>query len=337
ACATVCPSGAMTYAYPTVTDTGRRLRTLLGTFAGAGGSEACLLIHAEDARGSLANQARRHRGLPARFIPLEVHHVASVGLDLWLAALAYGASQVAVLLTGNEAPRYREALLREMGIADAIAQGLGYQGEHFRVFDATDHRALDEALWSWPAALAVRSPAVFALTNDKRASAAFAIEHLAKHAPQLPREIALPAGAPFGTIAVNRDTCTMCLACVGSCPEGALLDAPATPQLRFIESKCVQCGLCATTCPEQAITLIPRLNLLPEAKAPRVVNEAAIFNCITCGKPLGTEKLITTMLARLAGHSMFGEPGALERLKMCADCRVIDLIKHEGSVDIGNV
>lgn len=337
ACATVCPSGAMTYAYPTVADTGRRLRTLLGTYTNAGGSEACVLFHAEDARSLLANQARRHRGLPARFIPLEVHHVASVGLDLWLAALAYGASQVAVLMTGDEAPQYREALLREMRIADAIAQGLGYQGEHFRVFEAADHRLLDEALWSWPAALAVRAPAVFALTNDKRASAAFAIEHLSKHAPQPRREIALPAGAPFGTIAVNRDTCTMCLACVGSCPEGALLDNQETPQLRFIESKCVQCGLCATTCPEQAITLAPRLNLLPEAKAPRVVNEAAIFKCITCGKPLGTEKLISTMLAKLAGHSMFGEPGALERLKMCADCRVIDLIKHEGSVDIGNV
>jgi len=30
------------------------------------------------------------------------------------------------------------------------------------------------------------------------------------------------------------------------------------------------------------------------------------------------------MLAKLAGHSMFAEPGALERLKMCADCRVLD-------------
>ena len=70
--------------------------------------------------------------MPARVVPLEVHHVASVGLDVWLAALAHGASQVVVLLSGHEAPQYREALHFQMRIADTIAQALGYQGEHFR-------------------------------------------------------------------------------------------------------------------------------------------------------------------------------------------------------------
>ena len=259
ACATVCPSGAMTYAYPSVPDLGRRLRTLLGTYAKAGGRDACVLLHAEDGRNAIADLARRFRGLPARVIPLEVHHVASVGLDVWLAALAHGASQVGVLATGNEAPQYREALEKQMAIADTIAQALGYQGEHFQVFDGADAKALDAAVWASKPALSVRAAATFAFTADKRTTAALAIEHLAQHAPTPQREFALPAGAPFGTIAVDRATCTMCLACVGSCPEGALLDNPETPQLRFIEAKCVQCGLCATTCPEHSITLTPRL------------------------------------------------------------------------------
>ena len=337
ACATVCPSGAMTYAYPSVPELGMRLRTLLATYARAGGRDACLLLHAEDARGAIASLARRGRGLPARVIPLELHHVASVGLDVWLAALAHGASQVAVLATGAEAPQYREALESQMRIADAIAQALGYQGQHFRVFDGADAAHLDTALWSWPAALSVRAAATFALTADKRTTAALSVEHLARHAPVPQREIALPAGAPFGTIAVNRDTCTMCLACVGACPVGALLDAQEAPQLRFIESKCVQCGLCESTCPENAIALTPRLSLLPEAKEPRVLNEAIVFKCIACGKPLGTEKMIAGMLDKLAGHSMFAAPGALDRLKMCADCRVIDLMKSDRGVDIRDV
>ena len=307
---------------------------MLATYAKAGGRDACLLLHAEEGNAAIVQLARRGRGLPARVIPLEVHHVAAVGLDVWLAALALGASQVAVLATGNEAPQYRDALAQQMGFADTIAQALGYQGAHFRVFDGADTAALDTALWSWPAALGVRVPASFALTADKRTTAALAIEHLALHAPVPQREIALPAGAPFGTIDVNRDTCTMCLACVGSCPVGALLDTQEKPQLRFIEAKCVQCGLCASTCPEHAIALQPRLSLAPEAKQPRVVNEAAIFQCISCGKAMGTEKMIGAMLARLAGHSMFAAPGALDRLKMCADCRVIDLMKNERSVDI---
>jgi ferredoxin len=146
--------------------------------------------------------------------------------------------------------------------------------------------------------------------------------------------IPLPAGAPFGAIAVDGGKCTMCLACVGSCPEGAILDNAERPQLRFIESKCVQCGICAKTCPEAAISLVAQLDLTAEARQPRVLNEAAIFACVGCGKPLGTEKMIGTMLAKLAGHAMFAAPGALERLKMCADCRVVDLVRHERSVDI---
>jgi ferredoxin len=337
ACATVCPSGAMSYAYPSVPDLGLRLRTLLATYAKAGGRDACILLHAADGRAAIANLARRGRGLPARVIPLEVHHVASVGLDVWLGALAHGASQVAVLATGGEAPEYREALERQMRYADTIAQGLGYQGAHLRVFDGADVKALDATLWSWPAALTVRAPATFAFTADKRTTATLAIDHLAQHAPVPQREIALPAGAPFGAIAVNRDTCTMCLACVGSCPEGAILDNQETPQLSFIEAKCVQCGLCAATCPEHAITLTPRLSLAPEARQPRVINEAVIYKCIGCGKPLGTEKMVANMLAKLAGHSMFAAPGALDRLRMCADCRVVDLMKNERGVDIRDV
>ena len=41
--------------------------------------------------------------------------------------------------------------------------------------------------------------------------------------------------------------------------------------------------------------------------------------------------MIATMLGKLSGHSMFATPGALDRLKMCADCRVVDLIRNEGT------
>jgi len=336
ACATVCPSGAMSYAYPAAPELGAQMRTLLATYAKAGGRDACLLLHAEDGRAAIADLARRGRGLPARVIPFEVHHVASVGLDVWLAALAHGASQIAVLMTGAEAPQYRAALEREMSFADTIVQALGYQGTHLRVVDGT-RDALDAALWSWTPALTARVAATFAFTADKRSTAGLAIDHLARHAPVPQREIALPVGAPFGTIDVNRDACTMCLACVGACPEGAILDNQQAPQLSFIETKCVQCGICAATCPENAIALTPRLSLAPEARQPRVINEAVVVNCISCGKPLGTEKMLAGMLARLAGHSMYASPGALDRLKMCADCRVIDLMKNERGVDIRDI
>lgn len=350
ACTTVCPSGALGYAYPAAADLGARIRTLVGSYLRAGGRDPCLLVHAKGGLAAIEALARDGRGLPARVIAVEVEHIASVGIDLWLAAIAWGASQVAVLATGREAPQYREALAFQMSIAGKITSAQGYQGEQFRliapadadqgVFEGDDESAaagasrLDAALWDWPAALAPRVPATFAAVSDKRRLLSLANEHLAIHAPVPQTVIALRAGAPFGSVEVNRDSCTMCLACVASCPEAALLDNPETPQLRFIEANCVQCGICVATCPESAMTLVPRLDLTPQAKAPRVLNEAAVHACIRCGKPMGTRKMIAAMIERLSGHSMFAGEGALARLEMCADCRVRDLVEHERSVDV---
>src|ERR1022692_1158931 len=327
ACTTVCPSGALAYAVPSVAELGTRLRTMLAMYRAAGGRDPCILFH--DAAGNVLinSMGRRGPGLPARVIPVALHHMAATGIDVWLAALASGASNVVVLASGAEAPQYADALERQMVVAETVAQALGYQGAHFKLLRAGDASALATQIWALEPGLAVRAPSTFHWTTDKRTTAFLAIEHLLAHAPVPAKEIALPQGAPFGTIAVDRDTCTLCLACVGACPEGAIIDNAETPPLRFIESKCVQCGICEATCPENAITLASRLLLTPTAKQPRVLNEAAIFKCIRCDKPLGTEKLIGSMLSRLAGHSMFAEPGSLDRLKMCADCRVIDMMK----------
>ena len=143
-------------------------------------------------------------------------------------------------------------------------------------------------------------------------------------------------GAPFGSLRVDTAKCTMCLSCVGACPEAALADNPDKPQLRFIEKNCVQCGLCATTCPEGAITLQPRLWLADGGKArkaPRVLNEAEPYRCIQCGKPFGTLRAIENMLTKLSGHSAF-QGDALKRLQMCGDCRVIDIYSNPNETKI---
>lgn len=334
-CATVCPSGAMTYQYPAMPDQGARVRTLLATYVRAGGRDATILIHGPDAHETIARIARRGRGLPARVIPLEVHHVASTGLDLWMAALAWGACGVSVLLTGDEAPQYREAVAFQMRLGDAVANALGYQGEHFRIVDAVDAAEAEATLWSAVPALGVRAAATFAPTPEKRTTLSLALDHLAQHAPVPRKVVPLYAGSPWGRIDVDGEACTMCLACVGACPEGALLDHPEALRLRFVESKCVQCGICAATCPERAIALVPQLDLTAEARAPRVLNEAELVGCISCGKPLGTRRMIDGMVAKLAGHAMFAKPGALDRLRMCGDCRVKAMVVEEpGGIDL---
>lgn len=346
ACTTVCPTGALSYAYPRASEQGVKLRTVLATYAKAGGQDAALLLHSQGAGSELINALGREamlrpkavKGVPARVIPLPLWHTASLGLDVWLSAFAYGASQVWVLMTDEEAPQYEAALREQMAVAQAIVNGLGYSGTHFRLIRTTDVATLDTQLAS-PPAQGVKRRASFALQAEKRATLELAIDHLLQDSATLNRTaqaVALPAPALFGAVNVNKDSCTLCLSCVSACPANALLDNAERPQLRFVEKNCVQCGLCATTCPEDAITLEPRLLLTEQRKQPRVLNEAQPYACIRCGKPFGTLKGVEVMLAKLSGHAMFqGE--ALERLKMCGDCRVVDIYSNPGEARITDV
>jgi ferredoxin len=348
---------------------------MLTAYRAAGGRDAALLVHSDtagtalvDALGREAQLGRSSReassrdtsariqGLPARVLPLPVWHTASVGMDLWLSAVAMGASQVWVLLTDAEAPSYRQALAEQMAVANELLQGLGYTGEHIRLVDASAAhgpsragmgnvkqptraglQALDSAL-RVPAALTVREPASFAVQADKRTTLELALDHLLQHSPltAVPEVIDLPGSSPFGSLVVDTNACTMCLSCVGACPSRALADNAERPQLRFIEKNCVQCGLCATTCPENAITLQPRLWLADAGKArqqQRVLHEVRPFECVRCGKPFGTLKAIEGIVAKLAGHPAF-QGAAADRLKMCGDCRVVDLHTNPNEVRI---
>jgi len=357
ACATVCPSGAMGYAYPTPTHLGAKLRTALAAWrAAAGGSTQAPLFLFHDAeagarlieslgRGAGPVVARggpapKITGLPARVIPVAVHHVASIGMDLALSALAFGAAQVAVLATGREAPQYLDATRRQFETAQAIVSALGYRGTHLHVIEAGDAASLEAVLQRIEPADTVGRSATFALSEDKRRSIEFAVDHLAGEARLAGRpevaSVPLAAGAPFGTLHIDTAACTLCLACTGACPESALLDNPERPQLRFVERNCVQCGLCERTCPEKAIRLEPRYNLQKEMLAARVLNEAQPFECIGCGKPFGTRQMVENMMGRLSGHGMFGG-AALKRLQMCADCRVVDMIRNQSETSIFDV
>jgi hypothetical protein len=47
--------------------------------------------------------------------------------------------------------------------------------------------------------------------------------------------------------------------------------------------------------------------------------------------------MIDAMLGRLGSHSMFAGAGALRRLQMCADCRVVDMMENKGEASIFDV
>ncbi len=337
ACTTVCPSGAIGYAYPDAPYTAQRMKAMLQAYAKAGGNRPGILFHGDGRAAELIAQAgrlaaagRSSSAMPSRVLPIALHHAASAGMDVWLSAVAYGAASVSVLTTKADAPQYVAALKQQLSIAQCVLSGLGYAGRHLQLIEADSPEELQAELASISYGEVPAQPAAFNAFPEKRSTLDFAIDHLYRHAPQKTELIALPPASPFGNLKVDTDACSLCMACTGACPTSALISTPDRPQLRFIEKNCVQCGLCASTCPENAIALQPRLNLAETAKQPAVLSETQPFECIRCHQPFGTLKMVEGMLARLSGHSAFA--GNLDRLKMCGDCRVIDMMEAQSRV-----
>lgn len=328
-CATACPTGAIIYSFPAPADTLNRLRVLLRAYREAGGAEPVLLFH--DAQTGQERLQHLADALPGRVMAVAVEEVGSLGMDTWLAALAYGASRVLLLAT----PQVPASVLREvreqLAFAQALLEGIGYPAAVLGLVASTIDDAALLAGLERGASMPPLKPAGFAGSNAKRDTLYYAIDYLAAQAPALPRVVPLPERAPFGEIRVDRAACTLCMACVSVCPASALFDGGDTPRLEFLEASCVQCGLCATACPEEAIALTSRFLFdTQQRRRRRVLNEEEAFCCIACGKPFATRSLIERMTAKLQGHWMFQDPAALRRLQLCGDCRVRDLLGESG-------
>ncbi len=322
ACHSVCPTGAAAYALPPMSVVGERLRILLGTYHRAGGSNAALLVHdSRHGEDLITAMARVGRGLPARIIPFALNEVTQIGFDFLALALAYGARQI-VVLAAPEKQTELAALAGQVGLAEAMLAGLGFGEGRLHVLVEADPDAVERALYGLPTVSAIE-PASFLAMGDKRALIRLALRHLRDVAPAPQPVVPLPQGAAFGAVEVRIEGCTLCLACVGACPTGALQDNPEKPQLRFQEDACVQCGLCKATCPESVISLKPRLNFTDAAATALIVKEEEPFHCVRCGKPFGTKSSVDRIVERLASkHSMFLDEGRARLIQMCDTCRI---------------
>ena len=325
-CASACPTGAMTYAYPPPDGQLAALRAAVAAYRDAGGRSPTLLFH--DSEAGAEEWTRIASGAPESVIPWEVEEVGSVGMDAWVACIAWGAR--VVLYAPEQVPAsVRGELELQIAVAHSILEAMGYAPAHLAL--VTESPALRAGL---AAGLdpATDRPATFAPSGEKRTDIRLALDHLHDHARLRPDVVDLPPAAPFGTVEADRDACTLCMACVSVCPASALQAGGDEPRLSFIEMNCVQCGLCERACPESCITRARRYLFDREARRrPRTLNEDEPFRCVSCGKVFGTTSVVMRMQQRLAGHSMFQAPGALARLRMCEDCRVKDMFRSEAN------
>ena len=327
-CATNCPSGAIRYAYPAPVDALAQLTELLKVRQE---QDQATVVYFHDVEAGAERLESIQSSLSEIVLPLAVEEVASVGMDVWFAAIAYGVRAIAIDAPALEAGAGR-ALKSQCDTANAILAGLGLE-PRIALMNGADPLEINEYAGLDYQFIPV---ATFKTFNDKRQTIRNAVDHFGLHSQPGADSVELGSDSPFGQVVVNKDACTLCLACVTVCPASALQDGVTLPQLNLIESQCLQCGMCEKACPESAITLAPRYLYDSEAaRKPSVLNEETPFNCIVCNTPFATHQIIGRMQAKLADHWMFGSDKALRRLKMCEDCRVKDVFtESESGIDV---
>jgi ferredoxin len=308
----------------------RRLRTLMLAYHEAGGRDGIVLFHDEEHGGPLIEALARYGdGLPANVLPVAVNEVTQLGPEAAAALLAYGA--VGIRLLVRDRPKHDIAPLRRMVLlADTLAGALGYGSADgtpvVSLIETDDPDRLGSALSSGSLGTPAPVPAAFMPVGPKRNVLHFAFREMHVAAPAPVALVPLEAGSPFGGLDFRSEACTLCLACVGTCPTHALSDSQDRPLLAFEESLCVQCGLCAATCPEDVITLKPQVDFAAWSQPRRIVKEEEPFECVSCGKPFGTRSSIERVIEKLQGrHWMFkGSAGEarIRTLMMCDTCRV---------------
>ena len=294
------------------------MRTLLATYAGAGGRDAGAAAAQPGARpgaGRASSGARRaiERGAAACRRDVDAARRsgtprASASTCGWRAiALRRVAGRGADDRRGSAAiPSTRSG--RRWRSRRRSCAGLGYAGTHFQRA-ARPRRAatLDAARCGagTPArrgAGAARPASPSAPKSAARST--WRSTTWSQQAPLRPDAIALPAGG----LALRQPSPSTRTSARCAWPASA----PARPARCRTTRTRRSCGSSRrTACSAACAPHLSRgrdhaacrgLLLTPERKQPRVLNEAKPYGCIRCGKPFGTLKAIEAMLGKLAGH-----------------------------------
>ncbi|GEN26623.1 formate hydrogenlyase subunit 6 [Halovibrio variabilis] len=318
-CTSACPTGAIEFRLPETRRQQDTLSAWLGAYREAGGQVPVLRFITHDSQDAERATGRVPAG---HVIDVPLEELGAAGHDQWLTALAAGAAEVRIQLHPDMPARLSAFLTDQVAQAQTLLDALGLDRARVTLIDVADTAARD--------ALPALTPLTDAPLNlpepEKRARLNRVLARLAELGVPSGERVAMPAGAAYGAIEVDRDACTLCHACVSNCPTPALKSGSDQPALSFLEADCVQCGLCEQACPENAITLVPGFLAEGARETRHICHEEAAFECVNCGKPFATVSTVATIKEKLANHPYFaGE--AMIRLEMCEDCRVKDVWK----------
>ncbi|MEJ2177455.1 MAG: 4Fe-4S binding protein [Gammaproteobacteria bacterium] len=326
-CTSSCPSGAISYLYPKAEEQIELMRQIVRDLRAATGDLGISVLIYDNEHGA-ENLQKRQSELPEHIVPFAVEEIGAAGLDLLASSLAYGVRNLFIYAPASLPDQVRSSLSRDIGMLEQVLGQLNLTDYHIQLVDE-----LEPVINSDAGSSKLERAVTFAPIGNKRGVIRSALQFLNEISPAPTEVVSLPDGSIFGRVKLDLEACTLCMGCVSVCPGSALEAGGESPALKFIESNCLQCGICTSACPESALSLQPRFNMkTAEANRSAVLKEEEPFRCISCGKPFATHAMINRMTEKLKGHWMFETPEAVNRLRMCEDCRVADLYDRKDMI-----
>ncbi|PKN89468.1 MAG: hypothetical protein CVU51_00070 [Deltaproteobacteria bacterium HGW-Deltaproteobacteria-1] len=334
-CAMVCPAGAIQMDHPSHKELLSSLQLTLAEQRADSALPPSLVI--TDLEITESNKLPgMDEGSSHRRINFKVEQIGYVGLEMILAALAYGAGSVVVACGAQNPLSIKKAVEWQAQIGNAILRGLDMSEDKIQFAVIADENNRPENALPVTVGLDARldqpllPPETLSPIYDKRTLTRLTTQHLYDQSGVRQPCIPLPTGARFGAVGVDSAACTLCMACAVVCPSNALSAAGDVPRLELIEARCHQCGLCIEACPERAMHLLPRMLCDQDAvQAPAMLNEAQPVRCIECGVPFASQGMVNRIQGKLTGHWMYKAERQLRRLQMCRTCRTRDALSSQ--------
>jgi ferredoxin len=295
-----------------------RWRNSLEPVPGATASPWLLVVHDAASRHWLANFAAPEVRL------IEVGSIPEFAETMWMETLALGASALILVVDQAVPSRTLNILARTAAEAKGILSAIGRAEDAITVTTpGAAAMAIDTLL-----RLGVSTPPTVPVRSESKRTRFLAAVDAIAPTDKPPATRGLKESASFGEVIVDRQGCTLCLACTNLCQTGALTRGSGLPPaLMFNESLCVQCDLCRAGCPEKAITLQPRfLQKRSEREAIRILSTDEPVPCSCCGAPFTTKRMLAASMALVDSLQSLTMPGGTEALRQCSTCRQREIL-----------
>lgn len=309
-CTLACPTGALSYVWPSRENLLRRVSEIL---QGASEAGATILVHRRNTVPDLSSMPGPVHSFPVEALP-------AMGEEIWFAALALGAGRVALLADGDTPGKVLELLSARVSLARQMLAVCDRDPDAIVLLRRPEDLAgLAAGASDGPVTSRdTLQPAI----KYKRLLLNQALAALGGKSDQ--PTVPVEAGAPWGRIVIDPEKCTLCSACAEVCPSIAIRyfeDAEsASAIIGFNEQRCIQCGICATACPEDAIELEPRYAGASESESWENASQGPLTHCTECQRTFIPQKLLEATLDNLRTKGKLSDD-IEKQLRRCPACR----------------